>query len=99
MTRQYIYILILILTLGACSKLHKKAYYSKVDSDKTSRYQEGYHSHEANRLIDYKNKKRENIEKKQEKKQEKIATQLNEANKTKKFVAKRKKKMKFDFYM
>lgn len=99
MTRQFIHIFILILTLSACSKLHKKAYYSKVDSDNTSRYQEGYHSHEANRLIDYKNKKRENIEKKSEKKQEKIATQLNEANKNKKVVAKRKKKIKFDFYM
>lgn len=98
MTKEWIYILI-VLTLGSCSKLHKKAYYSKVDSDNTSRYQEGYHSHEANRLIDFKNKKRENIEKKQEKKQEKIATQLNDVNKNKKVIAKRKKKIKFDFYM
>lgn len=85
--------------LLACSKIHKKAYYSKVDADNSSRYQEGYHSHEANRLIDFKNKKRDNIEKKSEKKQEKIAENLNEVNKSKKISVKKKKKLKFDFYM
>lgn len=89
----------LLLISLSCSKIHKKAYYSKVDADSKSRYQEGYHSHEANRLIDYKNKKREGIEKKSEKKQEKIAENLNEVNKSKKIGVKRKKKLKFDFYM
>ena len=92
-------IFVFFLLSLSCSKIHKKAYYSKVDAENKSRYQEGYHSHEANRLIDFKNKKRENIEKKSEKKQEKIAENLNEVNKSKKISVKRKKKLKFDFYM
>ncbi|HTF82530.1 MAG TPA: hypothetical protein VL947_12425 [Cytophagales bacterium] len=90
---------LVVVLLAACSKLHKKAYYGKVDAESKSRYQEGYHSHEANRLIDFKNKRRTAIEKKSDKKQEKMADRLNEANKGKKVAGKRRKKLKFDFYM
>jgi len=100
-----IYILITagLSGLVACNhhRIHKAQFYNKLGEAKAG--DEGYHSNEANRLLDYNEQNKEANQEHAEDAQKEVAKNLNQLNKPNTYNTKtgkkQKKKKKYNFHL